>query len=119
MTLVFVYGTLKRGGSNHRFMEDQTLVGTASTAAGFALYDLGGYPGLVPAPGGTGAVSGEVWSVDEACLARLDELEGTAEGLYRRENVPLAGPFAASAVQAYVYLKGTEGRPPLGSAWVG
>ena len=119
MTLVFVYGTLKRGGSNHGFMDGQSFVGTAGTAPGFALYDLGGYPGLVPAPGGASAVSGEVWSVSEACLARLDELEGTAEGLYRRERVPLAGPFAASEVQAYVYLRGTEGRPLLGSEWEG
>ena len=117
MTLVFVYGTLKRGFSNHHFMAGQSFVGTATSAAGFALFDLGGYPGLVPAPASPEGVSGEVWSVDEACLARLDELEGTAEGLYRRERIPLLGPFSASSVQAYVYLGGTEGRRPLGSAW--
>lgn len=119
MTLVFVYGTLKRGGSNHHFMAGQAFVGAASTASGFTLFDLGGYPGLVPAPGRAEGVSGEVWLVDDACLARLDQLEGTAEGLYGRKPVPLAEPFAASGAQAYVFLGDVGGRPHLGSSWAG
>ena len=46
-TLVFVYGTRKRGGSNHHYLAGQTLIGTARTVAGFTLYSLGDYPGLV------------------------------------------------------------------------
>jgi gamma-glutamylcyclotransferase (GGCT)/AIG2-like uncharacterized protein YtfP len=117
MRLVFVYGTLKRGLSNHHYLAGQTFVGEASTAPGFALYDVGGYPGMVRAPGCAGGVSGEVWSVDDACLSRLDELEGAAEGLYRRERVPLVGPHAAAGAEAYLYLKEVEGRRPLGGAW--
>jgi gamma-glutamylcyclotransferase (GGCT)/AIG2-like uncharacterized protein YtfP len=116
MRLVFVYGTLKRGCGNHRYLEGQAFVGTARTAPGFALFDVGGYPGMVRAPGGA-SVSGEVWSVDEDCLARLDELEGTDEGLYRRETVPLEGPPGESEAQAYVYLKSTEGLVALGDSW--
>jgi gamma-glutamylcyclotransferase (GGCT)/AIG2-like uncharacterized protein YtfP len=55
--------------------------------------------------------------VDGACLARLDELEGTAEGIYRREVVPLGAPFADRRVEAYLYLLGVEGRTRLGNSW--
>jgi len=117
MRLVFVYGTLKRGLSNHHHLAGQTFVGDANTAPGFALYDVGGYPGMVRVPGSAGDVSGEVWSVDDACLSCLDELEGTAEGLYRRERVPLLGPHAAGGAEAYLYLKDVGGLRPLGGAW--
>ncbi len=117
MTRVFVYGTLKRGSSNHALLAGQSYAGEAETAPGFDLYALGGYPGMVAAPEGTGVVTGEVWSVDDACLARLDELEGTAEGLYRREAVPLGPPFAGRRVEAYLYLKGVGGRARLGGTW--
>jgi gamma-glutamylaminecyclotransferase len=119
MTLVFVYGTLKRGFSNHAFLAGQSFAGEAETAPGFELYALGGYPGMVADPGGAGVVTGEVWSVDDACLAQLDDLEGTAEGLYAREAVPLGPPFAGTQVEAYLYLKGVEGRARLGSSWAG
>jgi gamma-glutamylaminecyclotransferase len=119
MTLVFVYGTLKRGFGNHGLLSGQVFEGEAETGPGFELYALDGYPGMVAAPGAAGRVTGEVWSVDAACLAQLDELEGTAEGLYRRAAVPLGPPFAGAQVEAYLYLKGVEGRPRLGSSWPG
>jgi gamma-glutamylaminecyclotransferase len=117
MSLVFVYGTLKRGCSNHHYLEGQTFLGEVRTAGGFALFDLGGYPGMVEVPGEPGSVGGEVWSVDAACLASLDELEGTAEGQYRRGPVPLPGPFADRGVEAYYYLQGVEGRSRLTADW--
>ncbi len=115
--LVFVYGTLKRGCSNHAYMDGQAFVGTASTAPAFALYDLGGFPGMVHEPASTEGVIGEVWAVDSACLERLDALEGTAEGMYGRDAVPLLPPFAGRGIEAYLYLKGVEGRRRLGPVW--
>lgn len=117
MTLVFVYGTLKRGGSNHAFLAGQEFVGPARTAPGFVLYELAGYPGMVAGEGGAAGVTGEVWSVDDPCLARLDGLEGTAEGLYRREAVPLLAPFAGTRVEGYIYLREVDGRRQLGETW--
>ncbi|MDI1319207.1 MAG: gamma-glutamylcyclotransferase, partial [bacterium] len=76
MTCVFVYGTLKRGGSNHAFLARQRFLGEARTAPGFTLYSLGDYPGMVRAPGDTAGVTGELWVVDDTCLAELDQLEG-------------------------------------------
>jgi gamma-glutamylcyclotransferase (GGCT)/AIG2-like uncharacterized protein YtfP len=117
MTLVFVYGTLKRGGGNHHFLAGQAFVDEARTARGYTLYDLSGYPGMVRQDDDDTGVMGEVWSVDDECLARLDVLECTAEGLYRLEAVPLASPVPERAVKTYIYLKDTKDRPRIGSEW--
>lgn len=117
MSLIFVYGTLKRGYSNHHCMAGQEYLGAALTAPGYVLFDLGGYPGMVADPGAAVGVSGEVWNVDDECLAGLDRLEGTAEGLYHREAVPLLAPFDDKSAEAYVYRKSVEGRRRLGGAW--
>lgn len=116
-TLLFVYGTLKRGCSNHRHLADQTYVGEARTPPGFRLYDLGGYPGIVAEPADREGVAGEVWSVDDAALARLDRFEGVHEGLYRREPIALLPPFADRRVEAYVSPMSVSGRPKVGSLW--
>ena len=119
MNLIFVYGTLKRGGHNHHFLAGQTLVGPARTEKGYTLYDLGGYPGLVPDVDNPQGVTGEVWSVDEACIMSLDVLEGTSEGLYRRMELPMEQPFAKDRVEAYVYLKSIKDCRPAGQEWTG
>lgn len=117
MPLVFVYGTLKRGGSNHAWMAGQQFVGEARTVPGFCLYALDGYPGLVVDPRDRDGVTGEVWSVQPAALAKLDEFEGTAEGLYTREPVKLLAPFADQTVDAYLYARSIAGRQKLGATW--
>jgi gamma-glutamylcyclotransferase (GGCT)/AIG2-like uncharacterized protein YtfP len=117
--LVFVYGTLKRGGSNHDFLGGQSYRGEARTVPGFRLVDLGEYPGLLPYPDDQDGVTGEVWWVDNATLARLDELEGVNEGLYRRERISLQPPFADDTVLTYVYAGSATGRPHLpGGTWI-
>jgi gamma-glutamylcyclotransferase (GGCT)/AIG2-like uncharacterized protein YtfP len=58
--LVFVYGTLKRGGSNHHYLAGQQYLGAAHTVPGFNLYSLGTYPGLVTDPAATCGVAGEL-----------------------------------------------------------
>jgi gamma-glutamylcyclotransferase (GGCT)/AIG2-like uncharacterized protein YtfP len=116
---VFVYGTLKRGGGNHAHLAGQVYLGEARTVAGFTLYSLGEYPGLVADPADQGGVTGELWAVDAGCLARLDLLEGVAEGLYARDPARLAPPHHALAVTPHVYryLGRIDGRPRLGSTW--
>jgi gamma-glutamylaminecyclotransferase len=116
--LVFVYGTLKRGGSNHGFLRGQRFLGEAITGPGYRLFSLGEYPGMVYWEGDLGHVNGEVWAVDEECLAYLDVLEGVAEGLYRRERVTLLPPFQAEMVVTFLYALSVDGRPDLGSDWV-
>src|SRR5689334_8617863 len=103
MTTLFIYGTLKRGGSNHAFLAGQHFLGPARTVPGFALYSLGDYPGMVRAPGDTAGVTGELWVVDDACLAELDRLEGLDEGLYERVEVRLSPIPRAVTAQTYLY----------------
>ena len=117
MTTVFVYGTLKRGGSNHRFLLGQNFIGPARTAPGYTLYSLGDYPGMVRHPGDITGVTGELWSVDANCLAELDRLEGLDEGLYERAEVQLAPNLFAATAQSYLYRRPHQGFAPLGDTW--
>ncbi|HEX2855471.1 MAG TPA: gamma-glutamylcyclotransferase family protein [Opitutaceae bacterium] len=115
--LMFVYGTLKRGGSNHHYLAGQKFIGEARTAPGFRLYDLGGYPGMIPRPDDREGVTGEVWSVDADALKHLDGLEGLEEGLYRRAVISLLPPFAKQRIEAYLYAQNAIGRREIGSTW--
>lgn len=93
-TRVFVYGTLQRGGRNHRLLRTAVLVGRVRTAPAFRLYDLGAFPALVS--GGDQAVAGEVYEVDERTLAELDRLEGHPS-FYERRPIPLEDGRSAEA----------------------
>ncbi len=115
--LIFVYGTLKRGCSNHHFLTGQEFIGEARTAPGFRLYDLRGHPGIVVHADDREGVIGEVFAVDAAALVRLDGLEGLAEGIYRRELLPLLPPFANQGIEGYIYNRSVKGRKDLGGMW--
>lgn len=116
MTLVFVYGTLKRGRENHGWIEKQRFIAEARTKPLYRLFDLGGYPGMIRSEDGT-AIAGEVWEVDEPGLAKLDVLEDTDGGEYERVPVELAGEFADQRVEGYLYLRSIEGRRDVGACW--
>jgi gamma-glutamylaminecyclotransferase len=116
MTLLFVYGTLKRGCKNHAHLAGQTYLGEARSVAGYRLYDLGDYPGMIADPSDSEGVTGEVWSVDAPTLAHLDDFEGVAEGLYRREPMPLLAPFDGREVYGYLYNR-DPGTHLIGSTW--
>ena len=85
-TIVFIYGSLLSGCSNHQVMGDARLVGEACTKPDYDLIDLGAYPALVK--DGLTAVKGELYEVDEALLSTLDEFEGHPE-LYQRSAIVL------------------------------
>lgn len=116
-TRLFVYGTLKRDCSNHAQLTGQRFVGEARTLPGFALYEIGGYPGMAPCADDRRGVAGEIWLVDAECLRRLDFFEGVHEGLYTREPIALQPPHDAEPVDAYVYRQPVTGREPLGDTW--
>ncbi|XP_047074531.1 putative gamma-glutamylcyclotransferase At3g02910 [Lolium rigidum] len=115
-TLVFTYGTLKRGFSNHALLQDLFLTGDASfagaaaTAAPLPLV-CGPYrvPFLLNLPGSAGChrVKGELYSVTARGLARLDELEGVSRGHYERLPVEVEvadeGEAAEGAVAYYAH----------------
>jgi gamma-glutamylcyclotransferase (GGCT)/AIG2-like uncharacterized protein YtfP len=116
-TLVFVYGTLKRGGSNHHYLAGQKFLGEARTPPGFRLFNLGKYPGMVARADDRDGVSGEVWAVEADCIEHLDVLEDVAGGSYRREPVPLLPPFADHKVEGYIYARSVEGLQDIGGEY--
>jgi gamma-glutamylaminecyclotransferase len=93
-SLLFVYGTLRQGECNHEQMFGAEFLGPARTAAGFTLVDLGRAPALVA--GGRESVAGELYDLDAAHLARLDEFEEHPV-FYVRLSIPLADGRAAQA----------------------
>ncbi len=115
-TLVFVYGTLKRGGENHDWLNGQHFVAEARTRPVYRMFDLGGYPGMVRSADGL-AIQGEIWRVDGPGLVRLDVLEDVEGGEYERVEVALEGEFADQAVEGYLYLPSVEGRRDVGECW--
>ncbi|RZL67430.1 MAG: gamma-glutamylcyclotransferase [Variovorax sp.] len=85
---VFVYGTLRAGGSNDiaRYVPAPLRVGDGEIAG--TLYDLGDYPGVVLA--GAGRVRGEVYRITSIVESALDALEGIEEdgsGEYLKRDV--------------------------------
>jgi len=107
---VFVYGTLLRGEPNHRFLVSATWLGEACTKAEFELVDLGYFPALVAS--GQAVVFGEIYSVDQATLHKLDRLEGHPD-LYRRTTIELSDGRQADT---YIFPKEhTRGRPRIAS----
>lgn len=72
---VFVYGTLRRGGSNHFRMEGGAFLGEATVRG--RLYKIDWYPGLVLDSLGD-PIPGEIFEVGPEQLAALDEFEGVS-----------------------------------------
>lgn len=72
--IVFVYGTLRQGGTYHHLMQPARFLGHAVTRERYALY-LASYPCVVRRQRVSG-IRGEVYAVPPPTLDRLDELEG-------------------------------------------
>jgi gamma-glutamylcyclotransferase (GGCT)/AIG2-like uncharacterized protein YtfP len=114
---VFVYGSLKRGFSNHRLLAGQSFIATGHTQPRYKLYALGDFPGMIAVAEGGRSIEGEIWSVDPVCLARLEILEDTARGMYARVPIPLLPPNNTLSVEGYVYLLDATGRRDCGEVW--
>ncbi|HLP07080.1 MAG TPA: gamma-glutamylcyclotransferase family protein [Opitutaceae bacterium] len=116
MPLLFVYGTLQRGCRNHRQLAGARFLGEARALPGWALYDVGGVPGLVAAPGEDSTVEGELWEIPTESLVALDRFEGVPHGPYTRAPIPLTAP-APVVAETYRYELGVHGRLSLPSRW--
>ncbi|QDT25456.1 Gamma-glutamylcyclotransferase family protein YtfP [Gimesia panareensis] len=116
-TLIFVYGTLKRGFCRASFLADQQFLNDALTVPHYALFDCGDYPALVKDHIEGSRIHGELWRVDPQGLALLDQVEGVSEQLYARESIELESPVVSATVQAYFYLRDVSRLPRLGDRW--
>ncbi|MDI9245972.1 gamma-glutamylcyclotransferase family protein [Marinobacter sp. CHS3-4] len=97
---VAVYGTLKKGQSNHQILAGALYVGHCQLNQ-ITLYDIGPYPGAKLRS--SDGVDVEVYDVNAETFDRLDELEdynaqAPALGLYDRRELETS--FGA----AWIYL---------------
>lgn len=109
---VFVYGTLRAGEINdlaraaaRRRLPAARYVGPASVPG--RLVDFGDWPGLIPVEDGR-RVRGDVFRVDPALIALMDEIEEYEPGkpccFVRREvSARLESPAAARCLKCQYY----------------
>jgi gamma-glutamylcyclotransferase (GGCT)/AIG2-like uncharacterized protein YtfP len=103
---VFVYGTLKRGHSNHALLETSRFLGEAATLKTYWMITTGVFPVVLDAvPADFGhkprAIAGEIYHVDDATLGELDRLEREGRSYDRKvTDVDEAG----RKVEAHIYI---------------
>ena len=106
-TLVFVFGTLKAGYPNFAVNQGRRVGGVFRTVQPHPLYLMGArhVPWMIDAPRSGERVAGEIYEVDAAALAAMDELEGVGrpDG-YHRKALQVQGDDA-TVVMAQVYMK--------------
>ena len=97
---IIVYGSLRRKQGNSHWMTNAQWLGD-HVLEGYQIYDLGYYPAVVI---GEGNVYCEVYRIDSAILAELDELKKNDVD-YKRELI--STPYGPAWM--YLYLHSTEG----------
>ena len=101
---VFVYGSLMKGMTRHREMENGSNFYCKGSVKGH-LYEMGDYPGMIP---GDGVILGEVYKADDMfqMIQRLDWIEGTGgeNPLFTRSIQEVETD--EGAIWAYVYHYG-------------
>ena len=114
---VFVYGTLRSGGSNDiaRWLPAAHFVGKAEMAG--TLYDLGAYPGA--RLGGTARLHGEVYRIAaelESQLDRLEEVRPDGQGEYLKREVRVKVGAREYVCLVYeIHPRRVPGRPVIAS----
>src|SRR5262249_9905571 len=112
-TVLFLYGSLKRGLSNHHRMAGQEYLGDAMTPPSYRIIEIGQYGGMIRDDENGLAVKGELWAGDAKCLADLDGFE-SGEGLWMRVPVKVAGH---GGVQSYCWTGDVPDGVRSGDVW--
>ncbi|MCG5073529.1 gamma-glutamylcyclotransferase family protein [Paraburkholderia tagetis] len=127
MKYVFIYGTLRAGEINdinlaaaRNAIREPRLVGRTAVAG--HLFDFGTYPGMI-ADAKAAPVLGEVYEVDEALVAVLDEIEQVypgVDGLFVAQKVSVEVEGERLECLFYpVARHAVAGRPQIhGGDWV-
>ena len=115
VSVLFAYGTLRRGAPMHGLLEGRTTWLGRASAAG-RLLDLGAFPGLVPAQRPGEIVYGDLFAIAEAqreaLLDALDRYEGES---FERVVQTVEGPDGPARAWLYVYRGEVDGRPVVAS----
>lgn len=93
--LIFVYGTLRKGESNHHFLESSEYLGIFETEPNYQLFNIGSYPGVIA---GNCKVLGEIYRIDNSLLNQLDLYENVPTE-YMRESIQT--PYGTAWIYIY------------------
>eukprot|EP00927_Polykrikos_kofoidii_P052155 TRINITY_DN4593_c0_g1_i1.p1 TRINITY_DN4593_c0_g1~~TRINITY_DN4593_c0_g1_i1.p1 ORF type:complete len:637 (+),score=90.33 TRINITY_DN4593_c0_g1_i1:31-1911(+) len=114
-TLLFLYGTLKRGMHwNSKFLSTGAVFLSKARSVGTFPLVVGrcGVPYLLFDQYGSGhRVRGEIWAVDADTLEGLDDYEGLTKGYYVRQPLVVqeeACPFRHLTVEVYAVRSSSE-----------
>jgi len=115
MRYLAVYGTLRKGFSNHALLANARCVGLGWTTADYRLY-ADGIPYLTRTDHEPIAVRVELYEVDDATLGPIDALEEyypdrPEDSFYLRETVEIALDSGAR-VTASIYIIRSEAVQP-------
>ena len=98
---IFVYGSLKKGFSNHHRMENSEFICSTRTLEEFAMVDLDMFPGVIKDKK-VSCIQGEVYNLNTNTLEQIDIYEGE---WYSREDVELEAGFTAQMYFLKKYLR--------------
>ena len=126
---VFVYGTLRRGDDNDitRLLPSPKYVGDAEIVG--VMYHLGAYPGVILAQPpvdhkvAVGLIIGEVYAIQPALEAKLDEIEmiypQQRDEYFKRQIQVIVGGQRLDCIVYEINLAYVENKPLIGSGdWV-
>lgn len=99
-SVIFVYGTLKSGFSNHHYLDGSNCLGAGRTVEKYGLY-VEGIPFVVRHEH-VSHICGELYSINAATLNKLDSLENHP-GWYNRQEVEVV-TNEGKQVTAWLYF---------------
>ena len=111
---IFTYGTLMSNQRAAHMLSGYQCLGTFRLLD-YATYNVSYYPGIKPVLGE--CVIGEVYLVDDACIARMDEYEREGD-LYIRKLVTVENDETSMEAYVYVYNRDVQGEIVRGK-WTG
>ena len=120
MPIVFAFGTLKRGFPLHHWLDGALPHGPARTVHPHPLVIAGPRfaPMMFPEKNRGLHVFGEVYSVDEVQLARLDQIESVGKPGNMRVPLCVMNLEAREIIEAQAYVKSREIAEPIHSRYL-
>ena len=97
---VFVYGTLMKGETNHRYLENSRCLAT-TLIEGYDMYNVGWFPAI---KAGDGMIIGELYRVSTDDIPAIDALEGEGSLYAKRCETLRDAEGRKTFAFVYVYL---------------
>lgn len=111
MHTLFVYGTLRKNGSQQERMKNAVFLAEATVSG--QLYQIDWYPGAVIDESQRMRIHGELYQVPDTLLAELDVFEGSE---YKRVKVnTLTTKHEIVGAWIWEYARPTEGKKIIAS----